>query len=292
MADFKIGDIVVRKSYGRDVYFKIIDILYRDGADVLAILKGIDHRLVADAPTYDLEKPALEEVNADNMIYTKRINKNIKRILGERRSEQTGGRGYRTDEVFGKPGRVLHIDADEEYLNTCIKTYKQLNVDVTARLVDEPEQPNVITGLLNEIKPDILVLTGHDGMLKGQSNYMDINSYRSSKYFIEAVRAARDYESSLDDLVIFAGACQSFFEAIIEAGANFASSPHRVLIHALDPVFVCEKVAFTSINKVLSIQETISNTITGIKGVGGLETRGKYRQGFPKPQFIQAAGTL
>lgn len=285
MADIKIGDIVVRKSYGGDVYFKIIDILNRDGQEALAILKGIDHRLIADAPASDLEKPALEEVNADNMLYSKKVNKNIKRILGERGGER-GSRGFRADEVFGRAGKVLHIDADEEYMNTCIKTYKQLNIDVTAKLIDEPEQANMISGILNELKPDILVLTGHDGMLKGQSNYTDIGSYRSSKYFIEAVKAARNYEPSLDDLVIFAGACQSYFEAIIEAGANFASSPHRVLIHALDPVFVCEKVAFTSINKVLSIQETISNTITGIKGVGGLETRGKYRQGFPKSQFI------
>ncbi|HBM76008.1 MAG TPA: sporulation peptidase YabG [Clostridiaceae bacterium] len=287
MDDFKIGDIVVRKSYGGDVYFRIMDILYRDGAEVLAILKGIDHRLIADAPASDLKKPELKEVNADNMVYSKKINKNIRRILEERRSDQPARKGYRADEMFGKPGRVLHIDADEEYLDTCIKSYKQLNVDVTAKLVDEPEQPNVIGDLLNEVKPDILVLTGHDGMIKGQNNYADINSYRSSKYFIEAVKVARNYESSLDDLVIFAGACQSFFEAIIEAGANFASSPHRVLIHALDPVFVCEKIAFTSINKVLPIQEAISNTITGIKGVGGLETRGKYRQGFPKSQFIQ-----
>ncbi|HBM81295.1 MAG TPA: sporulation peptidase YabG [Clostridiaceae bacterium] len=285
MTEFKIGDVVVRKSHGKDVYFKIIDILMKDAAESEAILKGVDHRLIADAPTSDLEKPDLEDVNADNMLYSKKVNKNIRRILGERKSGQNS-RGYRNDEMFGRAGKVLHIDADQEYLNTCIKTYNQLNIDVTAKLVDEPEQPNVITQLLDEIRPDILVLTGHDGMLKGQNNYTDINSYRSSKYFIEAVKMARRYEPSLDDLVIFAGACQSFFEAIIESGANFASSPHRVLIHALDPVFVCERVAFTSINKVLSIQEAISTTITGIKGVGGLETRGKYRQGFPKSQFV------
>lgn len=279
------GDIVVRKSYGGDVYFKIIDIIDRGENDPLVLLKGIDHRLIADAPVSDLKKPALEDINADNMSYSKKVNKNIKRILSDRKTGEGAG-GFRGDEVFGKAGRVLHIDADEEYLNTCVKTYKQLNIDAVAKLVDEPGQSGVLPELLSVVKPDILVLTGHDGMLKGQNNYMDINSYRSSKYFIEAVKTARDYEPSLDDLVIFAGACQSHFEAIIEAGANFASSPHRVLIHALDPVFICEKIAFSSINKVLSIQEAISNTITGIKGVGGLETRGKYRQGFPKSQFV------
>lgn len=286
MTDLNIGDIVVRKSYGGDVYFRIIDIIDKGDMESMVLLKGLDHRLIADAPASDLRKPDLEDINADNLAYSKKVNKNIKRIISDRKSENGSGSGFRGDEVFGRAGRVLHIDADEEYLNTCTKTYKQLNIDVVAKLVDEPNQSAVLPELLSEIKPDILVLTGHDGMLKGQNNYMDISSYRSSKFFIDAVKIARDYEPSLDDLVIFAGACQSHFEAIIEAGANFASSPHRVLIHALDPVFICEKVAFTSINKVLSIQEAISNTITGIKGVGGLETRGKYRQGFPKSQFI------
>ncbi len=42
--------------------------------------------------------------------------------------------------------------------------------------------------------------------------------------------------------VIFAGACQSYFEAIISAGANFASSPARILIDFLDPIMVAEKL--------------------------------------------------
>jgi len=285
MPKFKIGDIVVRKSYGKDIYFKVINIVEKNDSEDYVMLKGMDHRLIADAPISDLEMPPSEEVNSDKLVYAKKINKNIKKILMERKVTGSRSRGFRSDEVFGRAGKVLHIDADEEYLNTCLKTYKQLEIDVTAKLVDEHQQPLVIVDLLKEVKPDILVLTGHDGMLKDHDNYTKIESYRSSKYFVEAVKNARSYEPSLDDLVIFAGACQSFYEAIIEAGANYASSPHRVLIHALDPVFVCEKVAFTSINKVLSIQDAIGNTITGIKGIGGLETRGKYRQGFPKSPY-------
>jgi spore coat assembly protein len=54
----------------------------------------------------------------------------------------------------------------------------------------------------------------------------------------------------------------------------------------LDPVFVCEKIAYTRIDKVVSITDVIENTITGIKGVGGLQTRGKYREGYPKSRYI------
>lgn len=83
----------------------------------------------------------------------------------------------------------------------------------------------------------------------------------------------------MDQLVIFAGACQSNYEALIEAGANFASSPERVMIHALDPVFICEKIAYSSVQNLLSIEDILENTITGIKGIGGFQTRGKYRKG-------------
>ncbi|MFV3110894.1 sporulation peptidase YabG, partial [Clostridium botulinum] len=70
------------------------------------------------------------------------------------------------------------------------------------------------------------------------------------------------------------------------AGANYASSPGRVLIHCLDPVFLCEKIAYTNISNIVSIEDALENTITGIKGIGGLQTRGKYREGFPKSEYV------
>ena len=123
-------------------------------------------------------------------------------------------------------------------------------------------------------------------LLEGHEDYLDLDNYRNSKYYTQAVKALRDYNSSYDELVIFAGACQSCYECMLDAGANFASSPSRVLIHCLDPVFVCEKIAYTRIDEIVSIQELINNTITGIKGIGGLQTRGKYREGYPKSTYI------
>ncbi len=55
------------------------------------------------------------------------------------------------------------------------------------------------------------------GMIKNGTNYNDIYNYRNSKYFINAVIEARRAERSNKDLVIFAGACQSFFEAIMQS---------------------------------------------------------------------------
>ena len=92
-------------------------------------------------------------------------------------------------------------------------------------------------------------------------------------------------EPNRDDLVIFAGACQSHFEAILAAGANFASSPIRIFIHAYDPVFIAEKVAFTPINRTVDVCDAITASVTGVQGVGGIETRGKFRLGLPKTPY-------
>ncbi|SHE58615.1 MULTISPECIES: sporulation peptidase YabG [Caloramator] len=289
MEEFKVGDIVIRKSYGGDVYFKIMEIVKKQDGTNLYILKGTNYRLIADAQEEDLEKPPISKISKEEDETLKRVNTLIKKAVLQRRSQGTFQRintpNVNSNVTFGRPGKVLHIDGDMEYLNICLKGYKQLGIEAYGRFVPEVRQPDVVLELLNEVRPDILVLTGHDAMLKGSQDYKNLDSYRNSRYFVEAVRRAREYEPSYDDLVIFAGACQSFYEALIEAGANFASSPNRVFIHAMDPVFVCEKIAFSSISKFLNPKEIVDSTITGIKGIGGLETRGKYREGLPKSPY-------
>ena len=163
---------------------------------------------------------------------------------------------------------------------------KQLSLDAVGKAIAEKEQWTKVIDLVKEVKPDIVVLTGHDSVIKSTDDYLDLENYRNTKYYIEAVKALRDYNSSYDELVIFAGACQSCYECLLDAGANFASSPSRVLIHCLDPVFVCEKIAYTKIDEVVSITDLVEGTITGIKGIGGLQTRGKYREGYPRSNYI------
>ena len=108
--------------------------------------------------------------------------------------------------------------------------------------------------------PDILIITGHDSMLKNGTNYSNVYNYRNSRYFVESVINARKWQNSSDNLVIFAGACQSFYEAIMEAGADFASSPGRILIDFIDPIIVAQKIATTDRRVYISAKE-ISNII-------------------------------
>ena len=71
------------------------------------------------------------------------------------------------------------------------------------------------------------------------------------------------------------GACQSYFEALISAGANFASSPARILIDFLDPLIVAEKVALTDKYKYITIKDIENELRDGKKGVNGIGAKGK-----------------
>lgn len=292
-----VGDIVVRKSYGKDISFKIIDIKEIDGK-VTFILKGLNIRILADAEDGDLEKVSEDYSGEKDKILNSRVNKAIKTAISSRDIYNRKGITKPNNKIskvynneseelfFGRPGKILHVDGDKEYMDTCLKVYKQLSLDAVGVALAEEEQPKKIVDLVKQIKPDIVVLTGHDGVLRSTEDYLNLNNYRNSIFYRDAVKALRDYNSSYDELVIFAGACQSCYESLLDAGANFASSPSRVLIHCLDPVFVCEKIAYTRIDEIVSIKDVIDSTITGIKGIGGLQTRGKYREGYPKSSYL------
>ncbi len=294
MSGLKVGDIVARKSYGYDIFFKVIDITEADGERVLT-LKGISYRIEADAPESDLELQPENKVReyrdkcchdaetcvADRMQEVRYYGRYMPRSRGWRKKAYLRDTSNDETEVMKKPGKVLHLDGDKDYLENCLAEYKKLGLDVVGEYVPEKEQPQKVAELLREHMPDILVLTGHDGFIKGQDSYTNLSSYRTSRYFIEAVKEARRFNGDMDSLVIFAGACQSLYNEIIKAGANFASAPFRDLIHALDPVRVCQKVAFTGIDTILDAEDVINNTITGKTGIGGIQTRGKYREGFP-----------
>lgn len=115
-------------------------------------------------------------------------------------------------------------------------------------------------------------------MIKRGTNYNDIYNYRNSRHFINTVKEARRYdEENHHKTVIFAGACQSYFEAIILAGANFASSPARILIDFLDPLIVAEKVATTEQYRYVTIDEIAKELRDGKKGVGGIGANGKMK---------------
>ncbi len=267
---FKLGDIVTRSSYDSDVIFKIEDI---NGDN--AILRSCKLRLMADAPLSDLIKVNDEKKNTvrkslqqEAYNYLMRMKRNLILYQNHVRSKDSGN-FYRE-----RPGRVLHLDGDKDYLELSMQNYKNLQIDAQGYYLPEKEFREKIYYYLKAHKPDILVITGHDGKHGGKD-------YRTSEYFVQAVKIARSYEKNLDSLVIFAGACQSSYNELIEAGSNFASSPGDELIHFLDPVLVVEKIAYTPIADVVRVKELVGGTISGEGGIGGVETRGQLRLCYP-----------
>lgn len=272
-----VGKIVARRSYNQDLFMRIIEIK-KAGKDRIAVLGGLNYRLLADASLDDLVTKDEKEVVHYQLADSQEVYKRFRKVVYDRKFKVE-------EEYFEVPGRILHIDGDKEYLDQCLRTYKQLGLQARGICKSEAEQPKIIAKALRDNPTDILVLTGHDSLLKGKTDYRSLESYRSSSFFVQSVLEARKYQPNKDALVIFAGGCQSNFEAILNAGANFASSPKRMLIHALDPVFLVESIAFTPIDRTVSLKEIIQHTVTGIDGVGGIETRGQMRRGYPRVEY-------
>ena len=85
-----------------------------------------------------------------------------------------------------------------------------------------------------------------------------------------------------DKLIIIAGACQSDYEELIKAGANFASSPKRINIHALDPAVIASYMALYDSSKDIDLIKVLENTKYGANGMGGIKTKGTMYIGYPR----------
>ena len=278
MNDIKKGDIVVRKSYGKDIIFRVINILNKP-EEKIAVLNGVIERIEADSKIADLELVDKQKVKD---ILRKMDSKIENRI--EKSKQQWEDRNYRigvvTNQTRAKEkiitGKILHLDGDRKYSEKSYRYYRKLGLNAIVKYIPEYRQPRVVYQLLESYNPDILVITGHDGMIKRGMRYNDIYNYRNSRYFIETVKEARKYDKQKGKkLVIFAGACQSYFEAIISAGANFASSPARILIDFLDPLVVAEKIALTEKYKYITIDDIAYELRDGRDGIGGIGANGK-----------------
>lgn len=258
MQKFKKGDVVGRISYNTDVLFVIDRII--GTTSKIAILKGITIRIEADAPIEDL-----------TYVEKDRVKKEYEKL--DLNSYKSTNNRYLN---MVKTGKILHLDGDRKYTEKSYRFYRRMGLEAIVKNVSEYKQPQIIYRMLERYNPDILVMTGHDGMIRKNSDYNNIYNYRNSKYFIKAVKEARKWDLR-NELVIFAGACQSFYEELIFSGANFASSPARILIDFADPLIIAEKVAITDNQKYIKIEDIERELRDGQKGVSGIGARGKKK---------------
>lgn len=257
---FKIGDLVTRNSYDNDIVFKIIKI-----EEEVYYLKGTNIRLFADSNAEDLRK------------YDGKEDEEEKEFLDRIKPDVLDRNDY-----FYLPGKILHIDSDQEYLNRCLKYYENINIWAVGILEKEENISSRIYELLKEYNPNIVVITGHDAYYRKKGDINNLDNYKNSKYYVEAVREARKFENSHQKLIVIAGGCQSNYEELIKAGANFASSPKRVNIHALDPAIIATKMSLSDITEDINLKEILENTKYGCSGIGGIKTKGTMYVGYPR----------
>lgn len=250
----KIDDYVVRISHNRDVIFKI-KALEKD----TAILVGVYIRLIADAPLSDLELIGAEErsraddedlTHYTNLVST--IKKNGKQVNG----------------------KILHLDSDVTYLKKCLTFYTDNDIYAYGVCLSEEEMEKNILDLVLQIRPDVIIITGHDSYNK--KGIDDLRNYTHTKDYIKAVRKVRE-QFMPDDIFIFAGACGSNFEALIASGANFAASTTRENIDAYDPAIVGYIAAVTRMTNLISLDRFRKLSKSNNKVVGGIDSYGKMR---------------
>ena len=191
----KKGDIVGRYSYNSDILFFVDRIIKVNKTEKIAILKGLDIRIEADAPIQDLRKFDAKE--AEELI----------RGIEKKSYKQITNNHNKTLEYTGK---ILHLDGDKRYSEKTLKYYKKMGLNAVVKNISESKQPQYVIPLLAKYNPDILIITGHDSMIKNGKNYLDIYNYRNSKYFINSVVNARKWQNSSDKLVIFARSLPKF----------------------------------------------------------------------------------
>lgn len=273
MSSIKRGTFVYRKSQSKDVIFTVEKVINTKEKKTV-LLKGVLERVLIESSIEDL-------VIADRKIIKEKLNYLDARI--NNRIEKSYYKNYQynlsnNNRIQEKiiTGKILHLDGDKKYSQKSYNYYKKVGLNAIIKNIPEFKQPKVVYNLLKIYKPDILIITGHDGMFNKDKNFNDIQNYRNSKYFINTVKEARRYDAETNShLVIFAGACQSYFEGLILAGANFASSPGRILIDFLDPLIIAEKVATTEKYKYISIDDIAQELRDGKRGVDGIGASGK-----------------
>ena len=210
----KKGDIVARKSYEKDILFLVKNIIHTPSKKI-AILKGLVDRIEVDSDIEDLEIVDKQTVNKKIETFHSKMDSKITETKEKRNTDEYKigilSQNSRNKEKI-ITGKILHLDGDRKYSQKSYYYYKKLGLNAIVKNIPEYRQPRVIYRLLQKYSPDILVITGHDGMIKKGRDYNNIYNYRNSKYFIQTVKEARKFDQETNNhLVIFARCLSKLF---------------------------------------------------------------------------------
>lgn len=160
MTKIKKGDIVARKSYGKDIIFYVKRII-KHSKGKIAILCGVSERIEADSKIEDLELLDKKAIKENLRKQDRKIEERI-----SRKEEKYKIRIIETEEREIRQkiatGKILHLDGDKRYSQKSYNYYKKLGLNAIVKNIPEYKQPKVVYQLLKMYNPDILIITGHD----------------------------------------------------------------------------------------------------------------------------------
>ena len=208
MEKIKRGDIVAKKSSNSNILYSVEKITKDLNGRKVAILKGIIVRIVEATYLDNLIKIDNEKLDDSlrslDVKIEDRINSFLKKEKGKNKEKERNFQNISS-------GKILHLDGDKLYSEKSARYYKKMGLNAIVKNVPENKQHLLVKDYINKYNPDILVLTGHDGMIKTGIKYGDINNYRNSKYFAQGVLEARKIHPSSNRLAIFARCMSKFF---------------------------------------------------------------------------------
>lgn len=160
MKKIKKGDIVARKSYGKDIIFYVKRIIRTPNGDI-SILSGLVERIEADSKLEDLELVDEKTIKSN----LQRVDEKIKQRLNQKEEKYKIGIIEKEEKRIRQKivtGKILHLDGDKKYSQKSYNYYKKLELDAIVKNIPEYRQPKVVYKLLKIYNPDILIITGHD----------------------------------------------------------------------------------------------------------------------------------
>ena len=161
MKKIKKGDIVGRLSYGKDIIFVVERIIKTKNGQEFAILKGLTIRIQADSLVEDLELVETQKIEKHVRDLEEKVAKRI-----ERKQKLLKQNYLFREKVIVYTGKILHLDGDKRYSEKSRRIYKKLGLNAIVKNIPERRQPLNVGALIQRYRPDILVMTGHDGMIR------------------------------------------------------------------------------------------------------------------------------
>ena len=125
MKKIKKGDIVARKSYGKDIIFYVKRLVKTSTVEV-AILCGLFERIEADSKLEDLE--LLDDKTIKNLFddEEKRFTSRISKKNSEYRFNYVNDEFNLRRKII--TGKILHLDGDKRYSQKSYNYYKKIRI--------------------------------------------------------------------------------------------------------------------------------------------------------------------